>query len=80
MIKNKYGLILKKGTVVKLDHTVNGYNKFVITNLNPITVHYVDENFSIIREYEYNVNELLGLDEYDDSLAIIGELDTLKEV
>lgn len=80
MIKNKYGLILKKGTVVKLDHTVNGYNKFVITNLDPITVHYVDENFSIIREYEYNVNELLGLDEYDDSLAIIGELDALKEV
>ena len=80
MIKNKYGIILKKGTVVKLDHTVNGYNKFVITNLNPITVHYVDENFSIIREYEYNVNELLGLDEYDDSLTIIGELDALKEV
>jgi len=80
MIKNKYGIVLKKGTVVKLDHTVNGYNKFVITNLNPITVHYVDENFSIIREYEYNVNELLGLDEYDDSLTIIGELDALKEV
>lgn len=72
------GVKLSKGTVIDINQTVNGYSKFVVTNLDPITVHYVSDGFQIVREYEYSVRELLQLDDYcpyDEPITVIGHMD-----
>lgn len=79
MIKNANGIILQKGDVIDIHQTINGYSKFAITNTNPITVYYVDDDMNLVREYEYIIDELLELtQEYynpNSDLTIVGKID-----
>lgn len=56
---------LLAGDIIKLDHTVNGFNTFVVLCLEPLEIKYCDcrsgiETVEIHRDYEYDKLALLS--------------------
>lgn len=53
---------LARGSIIKLNQTVNGCDTFVIPSIKPLTVIYDPESVKNTREYEYSIKELLERD------------------
>lgn len=67
------GKIVSAGDIIKLDHTVNGFNTFMIFSLEPLEIKYCDCRSGIetveIQDYEYDKIALLS------SNPLTGEVD-----
>jgi flagellin-specific chaperone FliS len=70
-IKDKNEVVLKTGDIINIHQTVNGENLFVILDIGNFDVRY-SENLN--RIYEYNVSELLDVDEFEKTIEIVGNI------
>lgn len=64
------GVVLKNGDIIDIHQTVNGQNEFVVINTNPLDVRY---NHDRLREYEYDMNDLLSISD-GEGFEIIGNI------
>ena len=62
---------LRRGSIVDIHQTVNGRNLFVILNLEELDVRYAHD---LTYKYEYDMRELLDLDEDDKEIEILGNI------
>ena len=53
---------LKDGDIIDINQTVNGCNTFVVFDVENKDVRY---SFDLDRKYEYDVDELLSIDDID---------------
>ncbi len=72
-MKDKVHSILRRGSIIDLNQTVNGENIFIIKELDPLDIRY---RFDFDRKYEYDKEDLLKPDYYtgETEWEIIGNL------
>lgn len=68
---------LSKGDIIDIHQTVNGNNLFVLMELNPLMVVY---NNDLKRTYEYDVEELLELNQYEKTIEVVGNIYVNKHI
>lgn len=62
---------LRVGSIVNIHQTVNGRNLFVVLNLEELDVRYAHD---LTYKYEYDMRELLDLDEDYKEIEIVGNI------
>ena len=78
-LKDKNGKEIFEGDIINIHQTVNGENLFVITidSIDGIVPVY---NFNRTKKYEYDVKELLEVNERDKEIEVVGNIYENKEL
>lgn len=72
-MEDRSGIKVKKGSVININQTVNGFNIFVVLELTPIDIRYGN---NLARKYEYDQQDLLAKDKYtgETDFDVIGNI------
>jgi len=59
VLTDRKGEVIRKGSIIDINQTVNGQRLFVVTELEPLEVSYA---YDLNKRYEYDKNELVDKD------------------
>lgn len=81
-LKDKNGVEIYEGDIIDIHQTVNGYNQFVIEHNNyKFSARYYNQKAKEIGNwYNYDLDELFELNEYEKELEVIGNIYENKEL
>ncbi len=71
---DKNGVNLRDGSIINIHQTVNGRSLFVVLKFNDINELDVRYAHDLTYKYEYDIKELLDLDEDFKEIEIVGNI------